>query len=56
MTRLAEHRGYVGVVETDDGAFLGRVAGLPDVVTLEGYSYASAITDSNNERRHFPYP
>jgi len=37
---MLEYRGYVGVVEADDGAFVGRVAGLRDVVTFEGATYA----------------
>jgi predicted HicB family RNase H-like nuclease len=37
---MLEYRGYVGVVEADDGAFVGRVAGLRDVVTFEGTTYA----------------
>ena len=37
---MLEHQGYLGVVEADDGAFVGRVAGLRDVVTFEGSTYA----------------
>ena len=33
---MLEHKGYRGAVEVDDGAFVGRVAGLRDVVTFEG--------------------
>ena len=37
---MLEYRGYLGVVEADEGAFVGRVAGLRDVVTFEGATYA----------------
>jgi predicted HicB family RNase H-like nuclease len=37
---MLEYRGYLGVVEADDGAFVGRVAGLRDVITFEGDTYA----------------
>lgn len=37
---MLEYKGYVGTVEPEDGAFLGRVAGLRDVVTFEGVTYA----------------
>jgi len=37
---MLEYRGYVGVVEADDGAFVSRVAGLRDVVAFEGAIYA----------------
>jgi predicted HicB family RNase H-like nuclease len=33
---MLEYRGYLGVVEADEGAFVGRVAGLRDAVTFEG--------------------
>ena len=35
---LLEYRGYAGTVEADDGAFVGQVVGLRDVVTFEGES------------------
>ena len=37
---MYEHRGFAGTVEADDGAFVGRVIGLRDVVTFEGATYA----------------
>jgi predicted HicB family RNase H-like nuclease len=37
---LLEYKGYVGTVEADDGAFLGRVSGLRDVITFEGATFA----------------
>ena len=37
---MLEYKGYVGTVEADEGIFLGRVAGLRDVVTFEGASFA----------------
>ncbi len=37
---MLEHKGYVGTVEADDGAFVGRVAGLRDVITFEGATFA----------------
>lgn len=33
---MLEYKGYVGTVELDEGAFVGRVAGLRDVITFEG--------------------
>jgi predicted HicB family RNase H-like nuclease len=36
---MLEHRGYLGVVEADEGTFVGRVAGLRDVVTFEGATF-----------------
>ena len=36
---MLEYKGYVGTVEADEGAFVGRVAGLRDVVTFEGAAY-----------------
>src|SRR3954447_15752707 len=35
-----EYKGYVGTVEADDGAFVGRVTGLRDVITFEGMTFA----------------
>ncbi len=37
---MLEYKGYVGTVEADDGAFLGRVSGLRDVITFEGATFA----------------
>ncbi|HEV7996864.1 MAG TPA: type II toxin-antitoxin system HicB family antitoxin [Stellaceae bacterium] len=37
---MLEYKGYFGTVEADDGIFLGRVAGLRDVITFEGASFA----------------
>lgn len=37
---MLEYQGYLGVVEADEGAFIGRVAGLRDVVTFEGATFA----------------
>lgn len=36
---MLEYRGYVGVVDAEDGAFVGKVVGLRDVVTFEGATY-----------------
>lgn len=36
---MLEYKGYFGVVEADEGAFFGRVAGLRDVITFEGQSF-----------------
>lgn len=33
---MLEYKDYVGTVELDEGAFVGRVAGLRDVITFEG--------------------
>ena len=37
---MLEYKGYLGTVEADDGAFVGRVSGLRDVVTFEGATFA----------------
>jgi predicted HicB family RNase H-like nuclease len=37
---MLEYDGYVGTVDADDGAFLGRVVGLRDVITCEGETFA----------------
>jgi predicted HicB family RNase H-like nuclease len=37
---MLEYRGYFGTVEADDGVFVGRVAGLRDVITFEGATFA----------------
>ena len=36
---MLEYKGYVGTVEADEGTFVGRVAGLRDVITFEGRSF-----------------
>ena len=36
---MLEHKGYIGTVESDDGAFFRRVNGLRDVITFEGDTY-----------------
>ena len=38
---MLEYKGYVGPVEADEAIFLGRVAGLRDVITFEGASFAA---------------
>ena len=37
---MLEYKGYAGTVDVDDGIFLGRVAGLRDVITFEGATVA----------------
>jgi predicted HicB family RNase H-like nuclease len=37
---MLEYRGYFGTVEAADGVFVGRVAGLRDVITFEGATFA----------------
>lgn len=37
---MLEYKGYLGTVEADDGAFVGRVSGLRDVITFEGATFA----------------
>jgi predicted HicB family RNase H-like nuclease len=37
---MLEYKGYLGTVEADDGVFVGRVAGLRDVITFEGATFA----------------
>jgi predicted HicB family RNase H-like nuclease len=37
---MLQYKGYVGTIEADEGAFSGRVAGLRDVVTFEGETFA----------------
>ncbi len=37
---MLEYKGYIGTIDAEDGAFLGRVAGLRDVITFEGASFA----------------
>jgi len=36
---MLEYKGYVGNIEADDGAFIGRVTGLCDVITFEGATF-----------------
>jgi predicted HicB family RNase H-like nuclease len=37
---MLEYKGYIGTLEADDGVFFGRVAGLRDVITFEGTTFA----------------
>lgn len=37
---MLEYKGYFGMVEADDGIFVGRVVGLRDVITFEGAGFA----------------
>jgi predicted HicB family RNase H-like nuclease len=37
---MLEYKGYMGTVEAEDGVFGGRVAGLRDVITFEGTTFA----------------
>ena len=37
---MLEYKGYIGTIEAEEGAFVGRVAGLRDVITFEGTTYA----------------
>ena len=37
---MLEYQDCLGVVEADEGAFVGRVAGLRDIVTFEGATFA----------------
>jgi len=37
---MLEYKGYIGTIEAEDGVFLGRVAGLRDVITFEGTTFA----------------
>jgi predicted HicB family RNase H-like nuclease len=37
---MLEYQGYIGTIEVEDGVFLGRVAGLRDVITFEGTTFA----------------
>ena len=36
---MLEYKGYITTVEAEDGVFLGRVAGLRDVITFEGTTF-----------------
>jgi len=35
-----EYKGYIGTVEAEEGVFFGRVAGLRDVITFQGTTFA----------------
>ena len=37
---MLEYKGYLGMVEADDGVFAGRVVGLRDIITFEGSTFA----------------
>jgi predicted HicB family RNase H-like nuclease len=37
---MLEYQGYIGTLEAEDGVFYGRVAGLRDVITFEGTTFA----------------
>jgi predicted HicB family RNase H-like nuclease len=37
---MLEYKGYFGTVEADAGVFVGRVAGLRDVITFEGATFS----------------
>ena len=37
---MLEYKGYFGTVEADAGIFVGRVAGLRDVITFEGATFS----------------
>jgi predicted HicB family RNase H-like nuclease len=37
---MLEYKGYIGAIEAEDGVFFGRVAGLRDVITFEGTTFA----------------
>ena len=37
---MLEYKGYIGTIEAEDGVFLGCVAGLRDVITFEGTTFA----------------
>ena len=37
---MLEYKGYIGTLEAEDGVFFGRVAGLRDVITFEGTTFA----------------
>jgi predicted HicB family RNase H-like nuclease len=36
---MLEYKGYLGSIEADEGAFIGRVIGLRDVITFEGATF-----------------
>ena len=37
---MLEYKGYFGTVEADAGVFVGRVAGLRDVIAFEGATFS----------------
>lgn len=37
---MLEYKSYVGTIEAAEGAFVGRVMGLRDVITFEGETFA----------------
>jgi predicted HicB family RNase H-like nuclease len=37
---MLEYQGYFGTIEADEGIFMGRVAGLRDVITFGGTTFA----------------
>lgn len=37
---MLEYKGYIGTIEAEDGVLFGRVAGLRDVITFEGTTFA----------------
>ena len=37
---MLAYKGYMGTIEADDRAFVGRVVGLRDVITFEGTTFA----------------
>ena len=39
---MLEYKGHIGTIEAEDGAFAGRVAGLRDVITFAGTTFAEA--------------
>ena len=46
---MLEYRGYMGMVEADEGTFSGRAIGLRDVITFEGAAFTDverALRDS----------
>jgi len=53
---MLEYKSYIGTVEYEDGAFIGRVAGLKDVITFEGRTAAEverAFRDSIDDYLEF---
>ena len=53
---MLEYKGYIGTIEADDGVFVGRVAGLRDVITFEGESFSEvsqAFRDSIDDYLNF---
>jgi predicted HicB family RNase H-like nuclease len=53
---MLEYKGYFGTVEADQGTFVGRVAGLRDVITFEGSTFAEvekAFRDSVDDYLDF---